>query len=74
MWQDYIPGKETFTFNKVTTPGGKKLFAKGGGRPDFESQTIYWPEEKVFVFFSINRDKDLRRLIYRELLTFMDGQ
>jgi hypothetical protein len=74
MLQDNIPGKETFTLNKVTSAGGKKLFVKGGGRPDFESQTIYWPEEKVFLFFAINRDKDLRRLIYRDVVLFMDKQ
>ncbi len=74
MLSDHIPGKETFSWNKVKTAGGKKLFSKGGGRPDFESQTIYWPEEKIFLFFSINSDKDLRRLIYRDIVAFMDKQ
>lgn len=74
MLQDPIPGRETFSLNKVTSAGGKKLFAKGGGRPDFESQSMYWPEEKVFIFFFINKDKDLRRLIYRDIVAFMDKQ
>ncbi len=72
--QDHIPGKETFSLNKVTSAGGKKLYVKGGGRPDFESQTIYWPERKLFLFFCINSDKDLRRLIYRDIVAFIDKQ
>ena len=74
MLKDYIPGKETFSWNKPTSAGGKKFFVKGGGRPDFESQTIYFPDEKVFLFFSINSDKDLRRLIYRDIVAFLDNQ
>jgi CubicO group peptidase (beta-lactamase class C family) len=74
MLTDHIPGRETFSWNKATTTNGKKFYSKGGGRPDFESQTMWWPEEKVFIFFSINRDKDLRRLIYRDIVAYMNIQ
>jgi CubicO group peptidase (beta-lactamase class C family) len=70
---DYIPGRETFSWNKGMTTSGKKFYSKGGGRPDFESQFLWFPQNNIFIFFSINRDKDLRRLIYREILTYIDG-
>ncbi|MGB8192703.1 MAG: serine hydrolase domain-containing protein [Chitinophagaceae bacterium] len=73
MFTDRIPGKETFSWNKITGPSGKKLYSKGGGRPDFESQIMWWPEEKVFLFFSINKDKNLRRLIFRNINSLMNN-
>ena len=72
MLTDRLPGKETFTWNKVTTKSGKKVLTKGGGRPDFESQLMWVPEDDLFIFFSINNDKNLRRLLYRDLLLLID--
>lgn len=72
MLTDYLPGKETFSWNKTITPNGKKLYHKGGGRPDFESQVMWWPDEKLFLFFVINRDKDLRRYIFRDINAYMN--
>ena len=74
MMIDYIPGKETFSWNKSISPSGKKVLFKGGGRPDFESQVMWWPDEKIYLFFSINRDKNLRRLIFRDINAMMDKQ
>ncbi len=72
MLQDHIPGKETFSWNKGTTATGKKFYHKGGGRPDFESNLMWWPDDNIFLFFSINRDKNLRRLIFRDISAFMN--
>ena len=72
MLQDHIPGKETFSWNKGTTATGKKFYHKGGGRPDFESNLMWWPDDSIFLFFSINRDKNLRRLIFRDISAFMN--
>ncbi|MDQ3683628.1 MAG: beta-lactamase family protein [Bacteroidota bacterium] len=72
MLKDHIPGKETFSWGKAITATGKKQYYKGGGRADFQSQVMWWPEDKVFLFFSINRDKDLRRSIFKDINTFMN--
>ncbi len=70
--KDHIPGKETFSWNKTVTPNGKKLYFKGGGRSDFQSQVMWWPEYNLFLFFSINIDKDLRRRIFSDINTYLD--
>jgi CubicO group peptidase (beta-lactamase class C family) len=70
MLRDHLPGKETFSWNKVNTDAGK-LFHKGGGRADFQSQALWWPEKEIFIFFSTNRDKDQRRWIYRDIVALV---
>lgn len=72
MFTDYVPGKETFSWHKGTTPKGKRFLQKNGGRPDFQSQVMWWPEDKVYLFFSTNRDKDLRKYMYRDINTYMN--
>jgi len=72
MLQDYITGKETFSWNKGTTATGKKFYHKGAGRPDFESNIMWWPDDNIFLFFSINRDRNLRKLIFRDISFYMN--
>lgn len=74
MLTDHLPGKETFSWNKSVTPAGRKLFYKGGGRPDFESQIMWWPDDQVFLFFSINNDRNLRRLVFRDINLYMNKE
>jgi CubicO group peptidase (beta-lactamase class C family) len=71
---DQIPGRETYGWNKLKLSNGDTLYAKGGGRRDFESQSMWVPERNLYIFFVINRDKNLRRLIYRDLLNYLNSE
>jgi CubicO group peptidase (beta-lactamase class C family) len=74
MLTDHIPGKESFAWNKSIERNRIQFYSKGGGRADFESQTIWYPEKDIYIFFSINADKNLRRLIYRDVTEYMAGR
>jgi CubicO group peptidase (beta-lactamase class C family) len=58
---DYYPGNESYAWNKTSTKHHTAFYHKGGGRNDFESRLLWWPEDKVIVIFSLNNDYNIAR-------------
>lgn len=71
MLTDYLPGKETYSWNKTTTASRKRLYHKGGGRSDFESQLMWLPDDDLVIIFLINNDLNLRGKIFRKLSSIL---
>lgn len=61
---DSLPGQETYSWNRAKTSRGTTLYHKGGGRRDFESRLMWWPEEKLLVVFSLNNDYNIARKLF----------
>jgi hypothetical protein len=72
IFTDYIPGKETYSWNKTTTLHHTRFYHKGGGRPDFESQLMWFPDDEVIIIFCINNDYNLRSKLFSKIRTFMN--
>ncbi|HYF31264.1 MAG TPA: serine hydrolase domain-containing protein [Chitinophagaceae bacterium] len=69
--RDALPGQETFSWNKARTSRGTPFYHKGGGRIDFESRMMWWPEDKVLVVFSLNNDYNLARKLFTAIREMM---
>ena len=61
---EYYPGEDGYAWNKTTTAHQTKFYHKGGGRPDFESRLMWFPEDGVIVIFSLNNDYNLARQLF----------
>ena len=72
IFNDYIPGKETYSWNKTKTAHNTRFYHKGGGRNDFESQIMWFPDDEVIIIFSINNDYDIRRKLFNIIRTEMN--
>ena len=72
LFTDHIPGKETYSWNKNTTQRQTKFYHKGGGRPDFESQLMWYPDDDVIIIFLINNDYNLRSKLFTRIKTIMN--
>ena len=72
IFTDHIPGKETYSWNKATTQHQTRFYHKGGGRPDFESQIMWYPDDDVIIIFCINNDFNLRSKLFTKIRTFMN--
>ena len=72
IFYDHIPGKETYSWNKANTNHHTRFYHKGGGRPDFESQLMWYPDDEVIIIFAINNDTDLRRRLFSRIRTEMN--
>ncbi len=70
--KDYIPGKETYSWNKTTTLHKTRFYHKGGGRADFESQLMWFPDDEVIIIFFINNDYNLRGRLFSKIRTLMN--
>ncbi|MFI5129375.1 MAG: serine hydrolase domain-containing protein [Chitinophagales bacterium] len=72
IFKDYIPGKETYSWNKTTTLRHTRFYHKGGGRADFESQLMLFPDDEVIIIFCINNDYNLRSKLFSRIRAFMN--
>lgn len=72
IFYDHIPGKETYSWNRATTAHNTRFYFKGGGRPDFESQVMWFPDDEVIIIFSINADYNLRRILFSKIRAEMN--
>lgn len=61
---DSLPGQEAYSWNRAKTGRGTTLYHKGGGRRDFESRLMWWPEERLLVVFSLNNDYNIARKLF----------
>jgi CubicO group peptidase (beta-lactamase class C family) len=69
--QDYLEGKDTYSWNKKTTSRQTRFFHKGGGRPDFESQLMWYPDDDVVIIFCINNRQGLRSRLFSKIQSLM---
>lgn len=69
---DYRPGEESYSWTKTTTNHGTHFYHKGGGRSDFESRLMWWPDDKVIVIFSLNNDYNLARRLFSAIRDYMN--
>jgi CubicO group peptidase (beta-lactamase class C family) len=72
LFTDFIPGKETYSWNKSKTSRNTNFYHKGGGRPDFESQMMWYPEDDVLIIFLINNDYNLRSRLFHKVRSMMN--
>ncbi len=72
IFTDHIPGKETYSWNKATTQHQTRSYHKGGGRPDFESQLMWYPDDDVVIIFLINNDYNLRSKLFTTIRMLMN--
>ena len=72
MFFDYIPGGETYSWNKSKTSRHTSFYFKGGGRPDFESQLMWYPDDEVIIIFVLNNDYDLPRKLFAAMREIMN--
>jgi CubicO group peptidase (beta-lactamase class C family) len=69
--KDYHPGNESYAWTKLKSKHNTPFYSKGGGRDDFESRLLWWPEDKVVVIFSLNNDYNLARELQATLVNIM---
>jgi len=69
---DYLPNRDTYSWNKVKTSRKTKFFHKGGGREDFESRLMWYPDDEVIIMFFINNDYSLARKIFNNIKDMMN--
>ena len=72
IFYDYIPGRETYSWNKNKTIRNTRFFHKGGGRADFESQVMWYPDDNAIIIFSINNDYNVRRILFSKIRAEMN--
>lgn len=71
-FENYIPGKETYSWHKETTSHNTRFYHKGGGRSDFESHLMWYPDDDVVIIFSINNDYNLRGRLFKKIKMLMN--
>lgn len=64
---EYYPGEDGYAWNKTTTAHQTKFYHKGGGRPDFESRLMWFPDDGVLIIFSLNNDYNLARQLFSKI-------
>ena len=69
---DYFPGEDGYAWNKTLTKRNTRFFHKGGGRPDFESRMLWFPDDGVIIIFSLNNDYNLARQLFAKARVMMD--
>ena len=72
IFKDWLPGRETYSWNKASTARQTRFYHKGGGRPDFESQLMWFPDDEVVIIFLINNDYNLRSRLFTKIKMLMD--
>ena len=72
MLEDYVPGRSAYGWNKKTTSRQTRFFHKGGGRPDFESQIMWYPDDDVVIIFCINNRIGFRARLFSKIQKIMD--
>lgn len=69
---DYYPGEDGYAWNKALTNRKTRFFHKGGGRPDFESRMLWFPDDGVIIIFSLNNDYNLARQLFGKARAIMN--
>jgi CubicO group peptidase (beta-lactamase class C family) len=69
---EYFPNEESFGWTKTVTKRNTKFLHKGGGRPDFESRLMWFPDDDVIIIFSLNNDYNLARQLFSKMTVFMN--
>ena len=69
---DHSPGRESYSWSKATTNHKTRFYHKGGGRPDFETRMMWYPDDKVLVIFMLNNDYNLARIFFNSIRTIMN--
>ena len=69
---DYFPGEDGYAWNKALTNRKTRFFHKGGGRPDFESRMLWFPDDGVIIIFSLNNDYNLARQLFTKARAIMN--
>ncbi len=72
IFRDHTPGRETYSWNKATTLRQTRFYHKGGGRADFESQLMWYPDDEVIVLFFINNNYNLRGKLFNRIRARMN--
>lgn len=67
FFYDYVPGQDTYSWNKSKTAHNTRFYHKGGGRPDFETRIMWYPDDKILVIFCINNDYNLARKLFTQV-------
>lgn len=69
---DYNPGNESYSLHKDLTKRKTRFYNKGGGRQDFETRLMWFPDDKVIIIFSLNNDYNLARKLFISIRGFMN--
>ena len=69
---DCFPGEDGYAWNKALTNRKTRFFHKGGGRPDFESRMLWFPDDSVIIIFSLNNDYNLARQLFTKARAIMN--
>lgn len=69
---DYLPNRDTYSWNKATTSRKTKFYHKGGGRDDFESRLMWFPDDEIIIMFFINNDYNLARKLFSNISVLMN--
>lgn len=69
---DYFPGEDEYAWSKTFTNRKTKFFYKGGGRADFESRLMWFPDDGVIIIFSLNNDYNLARQLFTKARSIMN--
>lgn len=72
IFYDYVPGKDTYSWNKSKTAHNTRFYHKGGGRPDFETRIMWYPDDKILVIFCINNDYNLARKLFNQVTAIIN--
>ena len=63
MFTAYANGDEGYGWHVAKTKRNTTLLRRGGGRPDFESELQWYPEENTVLIFTVNNDLNFRRRV-----------
>jgi len=72
MLFDFLPNRETYSWNKNTTSRKTRFYHKGGGRNDFENRLMWYPDDDVLIIFLINNDYNLAAKIFNKIKILMN--
>lgn len=72
LFYDHLPGKETYSWNKDMTTRKTRFYHKGGGRPDFETRLMWYPDDETLIIFCINNDYNLARILFSKIRAIMN--
>jgi CubicO group peptidase (beta-lactamase class C family)/ketosteroid isomerase-like protein len=69
---NYYAGEESYGWTKTVTKRNSTFLHKGGGRPDFESRLMWFPDDDVVIIFSLNNDYNLARQLFSKISNFLN--
>ena len=72
MLFDFLPTRESYSWNKNTTSRKTRFYHKGGGRNDFENRLMWYPDDEVLIIFLINNDYNLAAQIFNKIRNIMN--